>query len=289
MLRVWHQSAWCVSTARFLIIISTRCLCYIRYHRSGSRALVFVGAKIKALLRYRRLACFLVVCLAVTIPRPLHAKADHKVQDASAPNVEQGICDALADYYLGMEDYPDAIRRHRLVIQRDPNNALAHYHLGFAYGAIGQHRLELAQYERAIALGLDDWQLFLNLGLLYAQDGRLASAVDVMRLATLLGPYQPETHFNLGVLDERLGLYQPAEQEMLLSLRLDPDQLDARNQLGVIYAEEGNYRRAREEWTDLLTSDPQYSPAHANLALLENLEQGKLKRMKELSGAAHSP
>ena len=84
-------------------------------------------------------------------------------------------------------------------------------------------------------------------------------------------------------------LYQPAEQEMLLSLRLDPDQLDARNQLGVIYAEEGNYRRAREEWNDLLVSDPQYSPAHANLALLENLERGRLKRTRELSGPTHSP
>jgi lipoprotein NlpI len=91
------------------------------------------------------------------------------------------------------------------------------------------------------------------------------------------------------LLDERLGLYPPAEQEMLLSLRLDPDQLDARNQLGVIYAEEGNYRRAREEWNDLLASDPRYSPARANLALLQNLEHGRLKRTKELSGLTHSP
>jgi lipoprotein NlpI len=90
------------------------------------------------------------------------------------------------------------------------------------------------------------------------------------------------------LLDERVGLYQPAEQEMLLSLRLDPDQLDARNQLGVIYAEEGNYRRAREEWTDLVTADPQYSPARANLTLLRNLEQGRLKRAKDLSGLTHS-
>jgi tetratricopeptide (TPR) repeat protein len=225
----------------------------------------------------------------VVIAWQLPAETNQATNSVQATDVEHGVCDALADYYLGMEDYPDAIRRHREVLQREPDNALAHYHLGFAYGAIGEHRQEVAQYEKAIELGLNDWQLFLNLGLLYAQDGRLASALDVTRLATLLGPYRPETHFNLGLLDERLGSYQPAEQEMLLSLRLDPSQLDARNQLGVIYAEEGNYRRAREEWTDLLVSDPQYSPAQANLALLENLERGQLKRTRELSGATHSP
>jgi tetratricopeptide (TPR) repeat protein len=235
------------------------------------------------LLTHRGLALFLAVCIVVIGQRPPLARAKQE------PNLDQDVCDPLADYYLGMEDYPDAIRRHRQVLQHDPGNALAHYHLGFAYGASGDHRQELDQYEKAIGLGLDDWQLFLNLGLLYAQDGRVDSAVDVIRLATLLGPYRPETHFNLALLDERLGLYPPAEQEMLLSLRLDPDQLDARNQLGVIYAEEGNYRRAREEWNDLLASDPRYSPARANLALLQNLEHGRLKRTKELSGLTHSP
>ena len=69
-----------------------------------------------------------------------------------------------------MEDYTEAIRRHRIVIDDNPGNALAHYHLGFAYGVVGKHRQELAEYQKAINLGLDDWQLFLNLGLLYLED-----------------------------------------------------------------------------------------------------------------------
>jgi len=231
----------------------------------------------------RGLPLLLAVCLAVIMQRPPVRAA------ASDTDIDKGVCDPLADYYLGMEDYPDAIRRHLEVIQHEPGNALAFYHLGFAYGAIGDHQRELAQYEKAIELGLNDWQLFLNLGLLYVRDGHLDSAIEVMRLSELLGPYHAETHFNLGLLDERLGLYQPAEQEMLLSLRLSPDQIDARNQLGVIYAEEGNFRRAREEWTDLIMSDPAYSPARANLELLSQLERGRLKRTKDLSGFTHTP
>jgi protein O-mannosyl-transferase len=193
-----------------------------------------------------------------------------------APDNDEEVCDPIADYFLGMEDYPEAIRRHLMVISRNPDNALAHYHLGFAYGMIGRHKEELEQYRDAIDLGLSDWQLFLNLGLLYLESQRLSAASDVLRLATLLGPDRPETHFNLGLVYERRGMLAPAEQEILLSLRLDADQPDALNTLGVIYAEEGNYARAREEWTDLLRTRPDYQPARANLTILDRAERGQM-------------
>ena len=186
------------------------------------------------------------------------------------------VCDPIADYYLGMEDYPEAIRLHKMVISRNPNNALAHYHLGFAYGMIGKHDEELRQYRDAVDLGLSDWALFLNLGLLYLESQRLEAATDVLRLATLLGPDRPETHFNLGLVYERRGMLGPAEQEILLSLRLDAEQPDALNTLGVIYAEEGNYARAREEWTDLVRTRPAYEPARANLTILDRAERGQV-------------
>ena len=101
---------------------------------------------------------------------------------------DEEVCDPLADYFLGMEDYPEAIRRHQLVIKDHPDNALAHYHLGFSYGLMGEHQQELAEYHDAIDLGLDDWQLFLNLGLLYLEAGNAHEAMQVLKLATLLGP-----------------------------------------------------------------------------------------------------
>jgi protein O-mannosyl-transferase len=186
------------------------------------------------------------------------------------------VCDPIADYFLGMEDYPEAIRRHKMVITRNPDNALAHYHLGFAYGMVGKHNDELQQYRDAVDLGLSDWALFLNLGLLYLEGQRLEAATDVLRLATLLGPDRPETHFNLGLVYERRGKLGPAEQEILLSLRLDPGQPDALNTLAVIFAEEGNYPRAREEWTDLLRVWPAYEPARANLTILDRAERGQV-------------
>jgi Tfp pilus assembly protein PilF len=196
------------------------------------------------------------------------------------------VCDPQADYYLGMENYPEAIRRHLLVLHEHPDNALAHYHLGFAYGVTGQHGRELREYRRAVDLGLDDWQVFLNLGLVYLEDGQLEGATEVLRLATLLGPYQPETHFNLGLIYERRGMFTDAEQEMLLSLRLNPHEVDARNTLGLIYAKEGRYTLAREEWSDLLSADPAYTPARDNLTILERAERAGAKNASD--GAADS-
>jgi tetratricopeptide (TPR) repeat protein len=225
----------------------------------------------------------LIIALAIAfvIQWGLQSRAE-----ASNSAASDQVCDPLADYYLGMEDYPQAIRRHEIVIRTHPNNALAYYHLGFAYGITGDHRAELAYYQKAVELGLSDWQLFLNLGLLYMDGARLDHATALLRLATLLGPYHPETHFNLGLVYERTGVYSLAEQEILLSLRLDPNQLDARNQLGVIYAEEGNYERAHQEWTDLAESNPDYSPARANLVILERT---RIKGPQRLTDFAHEP
>ncbi|MGO9607511.1 MAG: tetratricopeptide repeat protein [Candidatus Binataceae bacterium] len=199
------------------------------------------------------------------------------------------VCDPVADYYLGMEDYPEAIRLHREVIESNPNNALAHYHLGFAYGLMGQHQHELSEYQKAVNLGLDDWQLFLNLGLLYLETGQLRDATEVLRLSTLLAPDYPEPHFNLGIAYERGGMLEQAEQQMLLSLQLDPTQVDAHNTLGAIYAEEGKYVRAHDEWTELVQANPDYAPARANLNILQRVERGGLEGLAPQSGFAGEP
>ncbi len=203
---------------------------------------------------------------------------------------DEDVCDPLADYFLGMEDYPEAIRRHQLVIKDHPDNALAHYHLGFAYGLMGQHQQELAEYRDAIDLGLDDWQLFLNLGLLYLEAGNVREAMQVLKLATLLGPDRPETHFNLGIAYQRLAMLPDAEQEVLLSLQIDPNQLDGRNTLGTIYAEEGKYSRAQDTWNELVEADPTYAPARQNLVILQQVERGEIKGSANISnGLAHEP
>jgi tetratricopeptide (TPR) repeat protein len=229
------------------------------------------------------------VALTLAIMLALEWPIEASCAVGASGSQDEQVCDPLADYFLGMEDYPEAIRRHQLVIKEHPDNALAHYHLGFSFGLMGQHQQELAEYEKAVNLGLDDWQLFLNLGLLYLEAGNVHAAMEVLKLATLLAPDRPESHFNLGLAYQRLGMLDQAEQEVLLSVRIDPNQADARNTLGTIYAEEGKYSRAHDEWTELVEADPSYAPARQNLAILERVEHGQLKGSPHSSGLADTP
>jgi Flp pilus assembly protein TadD len=204
--------------------------------------------------RIASLAC--VLLLSLGIPRI-----------AIASGGEQ-VCDVGADYALGEEDYPEAIRLHSEVLREHPDNALAHYHLGYAEGAMGNQAAEVREYQRAASLGLKNWDLFLNLGLAQLEDGELDTATDTLRQAVLLGEKHPESHFNLALVYERRGMLTDAEREMLASIQLNPDQPDARNTLGVIYAEEGKTVRASAVWRELVREAPDYAPARSNLALL---------------------
>jgi tetratricopeptide (TPR) repeat protein len=198
------------------------------------------------------------------------------------PGDEQ-VCDATADYFLGAENYPEAIRLHRELLRKYPESALAHYHLAFAAGMAGDKTQELNEYRRAAALGLLSWDLFLNMGLALFENGSLEAATDALRLAVRLGPNRPEPHFNLGLIYERRDMLAEAELEMLASLRLEPEQLDARNMLGVIYARQGDKTRASAQWRDLLRSAPDYGPARANLTNLDGKQPVSASEKEALS------
>jgi tetratricopeptide (TPR) repeat protein len=198
--------------------------------------------------------------------------ADVSVASAAKESSDQ-VCNATADYFLGMEDYGEAIATHKRVIAAHPGDGLAYYHLGFAYGMTGHRSRELADYRKAAALGLEQWDLYLNLGRALLEGGDLNGATDALKTAVGLAPKRPEPHFNLGLAYERRGMLAAAGDEMELSLRLEPRQPDAENMLGLIYAEERNYSRARKVWQDLARTEPDFEPARINLAILDRIAE----------------
>lgn len=178
------------------------------------------------------------------------------------------VCDPTADYFLGIEGYPEAISAHVRYLQIHPEDSLAHYHLGFAYGMMGRLADELVEYHKATDLGLRRWDLFLNMGVVHLEQNDLARAIIALQRAVVLGPGHPEPHFNLALAYERTGQLRRARDELLICQQLDPTQLDTRNMLAVIYAKLGDYERARETWTHLSERHPDYLPASENLSIL---------------------
>lgn len=203
------------------------------------------------------------------------ANAGSRGTAGSQPNAAQQsseqVCDASADYFLGREDYGEAVAAHRRVLAAHPDDALAQYHLGFAYGMTGDRQREIAQYREAAALGLREWDLYLNLGRALLESGDLTGAAGALNTAVALSPERPEAHFNLGLAYERSGMLAAARDELQLSLRLDPRQPDALNMIGLIYAEEHDYSHARQVWNKLARTEPDFEPARLNLAILDRL------------------
>jgi len=186
--------------------------------------------------------------------------------NAAAPQEE--ICDTSADYALGIEDYATAIALHHKVLRSQPENALAHYHLGFAYGMIGRSSDEMREYLKAVDLGLRKWDLYLDLGLAYLEHNDYPKALSALETSVLLGPQHSETHLNLAIADEKAGRLNEAMKEITVALHKAPSDVDARNTKAIICVDLGDLRCARDEWTLLTRIAPHCSLARTNLAIL---------------------
>jgi tetratricopeptide (TPR) repeat protein len=187
---------------------------------------------------------------------------------AWAAGLREEICDVNADFALGLGNYPAAIAAHLKVLRSAQGNALAHYHLGFAYGMTGRSTDEISEYRAAARLGLRRWDLFLNLGLAYLGQNDSRKAIGALRTAVMVGPDHPEAHFNLAIAYESNSRYREALREVNASLRLAPEDPDEQNMKALICAELGDLACARDEWAHLIQVAPNYAPARANLAIL---------------------
>lgn len=190
------------------------------------------------------------------------------ITESRAGTSVDGICDLNADQALGLENYPVAIELHQQLLRAHNDDALAHYHLGFAYGMIGRKADEITEYLTAARLGFEQWDLFLNLGLAYLDRHDWSKAISMLKTAVLLGPAHPEAHFNLAIAYERDNNLTKALQEITASLLLAPTDPDEHNTKAIICAERGDLVCARNEWMSLLRVFPDYAPARANLAIL---------------------
>jgi tetratricopeptide (TPR) repeat protein len=190
------------------------------------------------------------------------------VTSAWAGASQEDLCDVEADFALGIEDYPAAIKLHRQLIDAHRGDALAHYHLGFAYSMTGNVAGEISEYLTAVKLRLHKWDLFLNLGLAYLSQNETQKATEALETAVALGPDHAEAHFNLAIAYEKENRLPEALEQITTSLHHEPNDLDAHNAKAIICVEMDDRACARDEWTHVVQVAPDYVPARLNLAIL---------------------
>jgi tetratricopeptide (TPR) repeat protein len=188
------------------------------------------------------------------------------------PSRKTWICDREADEAFRRGDYERSVLLHKDILEKDPANALALYHLGYAYGRKGDHEKEAALYEKALDLGFRKEDLFFNLGMAYGEMNRIDSAIEAFRRGVEAYPGSADNHFGLALAYQRRGTDDDLAEKMFLkTIDLDPAFPEARFYLSLLYADGGHLRKAADQLRKLLEVDPGNQAAKD---MLERIEKG---------------
>jgi len=99
-------------------------------------------------------------------------------------------------------------------------------------------------------------------------EGRLAEAMDVYRLALAAGGPRPDLCFRLAELLYLSGDVGAARERYAMAIELDEDYVEARANLGCVLAETGRTELAIAAFQGALNSHPDYPDVHYHLARL---------------------
>jgi regulator of sirC expression with transglutaminase-like and TPR domain len=165
------------------------------------------------------------------------------------------------------QDWPGLLACCRRWIKTEPENDVAWFGLGLAYGRLGRYRDGIAAYREALRLKPDYAMTWYNLGTAYANLGRYREAIEAYREAMRLKPDYHEAWNNLGFAYGKLGRHGEAIKAYREALRLKPDYADAWNNLAAAYALSGNRSAALEALKELRRYDPQQAEKLFNLIM----------------------
>lgn len=189
-----------------------------------------------------------------------------------SPDVKKTwACDKPADDAMKRKDYEAGILLHERFLEKEPGNAFALYHLGYAHGQIGDHLKEVSYYEKAIALGFRKDRIFYNLGMAYGELNDIEKSVSAFRKALEIDPDSADYHFGLAMAYDKRGIAdKTAEKEFLKAIKIDPGHVDARLFLSMLYADWGELQKAAGQLRKILEIDPGNARARK---FLERIEQ----------------
>jgi tetratricopeptide (TPR) repeat protein len=211
--------------------------------------------------------CTVAVCLA-GIMTGIGCSKPNSIR--KPPLEKTWTCDIAADNAMKRENYHAALLLHERLLEKEPDNALALYHLGYAYGQTGNHQMEVHYYEKAIALGFVKDAIFFNLGMAYGELNQIEKSLKAFEKAVSLDPDNADNHFGLALSYQRRLTDELAEAEFLKAIEIDPEHIDARLYLSLLYADMGELGKAIQQLRTILEIDPNHTGARDFLEKIEN-------------------
>lgn len=155
-------------------------------------------------------------------------------------------CNAEADAAVASGQWQRAVELHEQLLGSDSSNCLAMYHLGYIWGRLDDASKEIAWYNKAITCGYTkDDELYFNLGMAYADTGRVDKAIAALKTAVGINPGRVDNHFGLAMTARVAGDISGAEKYLLQAIAISPHHWDSRILLSRIYLDQGLLEAAR--------------------------------------------
>lgn len=203
----------------------------------------------------------------VFAPHIAAGQGESRTQVRVASPEDQALHDLLvkAKTEVDSSNYATAQADYEKYLAQRPNDAAAHFDLGYVYTALRQTDNAITEYRKAVALDPKMLQAQLNLGLSLLSTDPKAAVEPLEQIISLNYPFA-RGHYLLGVAEERSGNSAAAEKEYVVAVKLDPNDADAQAALGRSYLNDGNSANAEEQFRELLRLKPGDPEAEQGLA-----------------------
>jgi tetratricopeptide (TPR) repeat protein len=153
------------------------------------------------------------------------------------------------------------------VVRKNPDSAMAHGNLGYAFYKRGMMDEAIEQYLTGLQINPEIRDAHLNLGAAYTAKNRLDEAMMQYQVELSRDAASFPAHVNLADVYERKGLISQAVEEYRVALRIAPDSARAHSGLGILLVINGQV----DEGIGHLEAAVRLAPDNA--AYMTNLEK----------------
>lgn len=167
--------------------------------------------------------------------------------------------------YAGLKNHDSAIEAYKQAIRVNPYDETTYFHLGNYYNKLGRHEDAIVAYKEVIRINPEFVAAYFNLGIAYARLGRFDEGRAAFKAVTRINPEDAAAYFNVGMAYSQLGQYEEAIEAHKQVIRLKPDFAPAHYNLGVAYGKLGRPEAEIESYKDAIRIDPNFAPAHFNM------------------------
>lgn len=195
-------------------------------------------------------------------------------------------------YSLSLNYLSEAVHHFKKATELDPEPFVFWSNLGSVYHLIGKYKLGIAATRKAIEicpyladirhnlvncllkngntkdattelhsilkLFGDDFQSYFRLGLIYAEAGKFARALEMFQNANRINPNDFEILYNLGAASYDLADYSQAIKYWQQLLTINPYHAQANYRLAKLFAKHQNSKKAIDFLSKAISIDPDY-------------------------------